>query len=210
MVEEELRRRQDTWKPDRIEENIIELLTVNVDKYLKRAEEIMAEHSDNQEVVKSVGKVNLNDNEITFLLEMESQNPQGLTAKEKIALSEYRNKNDSEPKPAKKEEEKKSMDKNDHEEEKKSTDVDAQKKPEKSLAEILEEELQIPKSEFIKGKLMKDLTYVQGKAEAHYRALYEKFYRDLFRWFKFFYPDDKDFDLNNYNSLEKIGLNTPA
>jgi len=166
MVEEELRRKQETWRPDSIEDNIISILGIDVEKYVKKAEEIKNEHTQSDEITKIQESKNTSDSQILFLMKLEQTNPKALTAKEKIFLAEYRNQGKKTETP-----ENKSMDKApEYEEEKKSSDEP--KKSDKSIQEILEEELKIPKEEFLKGDLMKDLTQIQKKAETHYRELY--------------------------------------
>jgi hypothetical protein len=224
MAEEELRRRHDGIRPDKLEGEIIDVLQLNMNKYTKVAQEIINEYNaenDNEEQKIDPSKiVEMSDNEIVFLEALEAKNPKSMTAKERISLAEYRKKRagggDADAKVQevkageKKQEEQKIGEISANKEEKKLDDADTDKPEKKTLQEVLEEKFKIDRGDYIKGEKLDDLTYLQGKAEAHYRGIYEKFHRDLFRWFKFFYPDDKDFQIKDYGSLEKIGINTPA
>lgn len=130
-----------------------------------------------------------------------------MTAKEKLSIAKYYEDKEARQKAVRNE--LKASD-NKEEEKKMEEPVPEKKKPEKNIQEILEEELKIPKSEYLKGDLISDLTPRQADAYKQYQAIYKSFHKDIFRWFKFFYPDDKDFNTDNYDSLEKIGINSAA
>ena len=80
-----------------------------------------------------------------------------------------------------------------------------------SQGEIVKEKprIQIPTSEFLKGSTFEDLSEPQKKACNEYQELYKTIYQELFVWLKYFFPED-ELNLEDYSTLEKIGIDTPA
>jgi hypothetical protein len=87
-------------------------------------------------------------------------------------------------------------------EEKKNQDSEASKTNLKDL-------FVVPAEEYLQNNDLSEMTEKQKEAFEEYNNLFKTFSKELFSWLNYFYPDDK-IDLTQYDSLEKIGIDTSA
>lgn len=195
MAEEELRRKQTDWDSSQSTKYLTELLRVDLPKYLQKLRE-QDEKNGKKEEEEVKKEEPINDNEEKFLQKF-------LAELYKVSPDEALKKG-YKPKGTVQVEEKKVEEKK-VEEPKQSTTTTTT-----VPAVIVESEpLVIPRTEFLDGENMSDLKEKQKAAYDEYQAVYQTFYKDLFIWIKYFFPED-DFKLEDYSTLEKIGIDTSA
>jgi len=105
-----------------------------------------------------------------------------------------------------KEESKEDIQENSSKEKEISMTKDTQEKKNNSNEKI---KFEIPQTDFLAGPTISDLDEKQKQTFTEYTSLYKLFALELFEWIKFFFPEE-EFKFEDYNTLQKIGIDSSA
>ena len=193
MAEEELRRRQSDWDQSKLAKYLEDYLRINVQKYLSLIKDMKKEAGEEKQIVKEPEAPILCKNEEDFKLNMLRKlyetNPEKLTPEQLQAVKASKGIKDEEKKV-----------------EETKADQASKPKEDKNQPGLV---FEIPKTEFLDGDKLSDLDTNQRFAHSEYEELYKTFNKELFTWIKFFFPED-ELNLEDFSSLEKIGINSSA